>query len=120
MPLHPLRHRLKRILSRIKSFGYFAPQPVASIAGAITILFQGSIFISGNLSWLNFLTMILAISPFDDRSLSLVPFQEIVDKVQAGAYKAEPSRVFAFEEIAEAHRVMEASQAAGKLVVTGA
>ena len=56
----------------------------------------------------------------DAYPLSLVPFQEIVDKVQSGAYKAEPSRVFAFEEIAEAHRVMEASQAVGKLVVTGA
>ena len=52
--------------------------------------------------------------------LSAVPFQEIIEKVQAGVYRATPSRVFAFEEIAEAHRVMEASQAAGKLVVRGA
>jgi NADPH:quinone reductase-like Zn-dependent oxidoreductase len=52
--------------------------------------------------------------------LSEIPFQEIVSKVEAGTYKAEPSRVFAFDEIAEAHRVMEASQAAGKLVVAGA
>ena len=51
--------------------------------------------------------------------LSAVPFQEIVDKVQAGVYRAKPARVFAFEEIAEAHRMMEASQAAGKLVVRG-
>jgi NADPH:quinone reductase-like Zn-dependent oxidoreductase len=55
----------------------------------------------------------------DAYPLSLVPFQEIIDKVEAGIYKAKPSRVFAFEEIAEAHRVMEASQAAGKLVVAG-
>jgi NADPH:quinone reductase len=52
--------------------------------------------------------------------LSAVPFQEIVEKVQAGVYRARPSRVFAFVEIAEAHRVMEASQAGGKLVVRGA
>jgi NADPH:quinone reductase-like Zn-dependent oxidoreductase len=52
--------------------------------------------------------------------LSAVPFQQIVDKVQSGVYKAAPSRVFGFEEIAEAHRVMEAGQAAGKLVVAGA
>jgi NADPH:quinone reductase len=51
--------------------------------------------------------------------LSAVPFQEIVDKVQAGVYRAKPARVFAFEEIADAHRMMEASQAAGKLVVRG-
>jgi hypothetical protein len=53
-------------------FGYFLPQPVSAIAGVITILFQGTIFLSGNLSWLNFLTMILAISTFDDRALSAI------------------------------------------------
>jgi hypothetical protein len=56
----------------IVPFGYFLPQPVSAIAGAITILFQGTIFLSGNLSWLNFLTMILAISTFDDRALSAI------------------------------------------------
>src|SRR5215831_4454668 len=34
-------------------FGYFLPQPIASAAAIVTILFQLSIFISGNLSWLN-------------------------------------------------------------------
>ncbi len=56
----------------IVPFGYFLPQPISSIAGLITIAFQGTIFLSGNLSWLNFLTMILAISTFDDRRLSLL------------------------------------------------
>jgi NADPH:quinone reductase-like Zn-dependent oxidoreductase len=52
--------------------------------------------------------------------LSAVPLQEIVDKVEAGHYQARPSRVLAFEEIAEAHRLIERSEAAGKLVVAGA
>jgi NADPH:quinone reductase len=52
--------------------------------------------------------------------ISAIPFQEIVAKAEAGIYRAKPSRVFTFEEIAEAHRVMEASQAAGKLVVARA
>jgi NADPH:quinone reductase len=52
--------------------------------------------------------------------ISAIPFQEIVAKAEAGIYRAKPSRLFAFDEIAEAHRVMEASQAAGKLVVAGA
>ena len=56
----------------IVPFGYFLPQPVSAIAGAITILFQGTIFLSGNLSWLNFLTMILAFSTFDDRAISAI------------------------------------------------
>jgi hypothetical protein len=56
----------------IVAFAYFLPQPVSSIAGAITIVFQGAIFISGNLSWLNALTIVLAFSTFDDRSLSIL------------------------------------------------
>ena len=52
--------------------------------------------------------------------ISLVPFQEIVEKAAAGVYRAKPARVFVFEDIPEAHKVMEASQAAGKLVVRGA
>jgi NADPH2:quinone reductase len=35
----------------------------------------------------------------------------------AGRYQAKPSRVFRFEEIREAHRVMDANQAKGKMVV---
>jgi len=58
----------------IVPFGYLLPQPISSIAGLITIAFQGTIFLSGNLSWLNFLTMILAISTFDDRALSRLGF----------------------------------------------
>jgi len=43
-----------------------------------------------------------------------------VADVEAGVYQAKPVGVFGFEEIAEAHRVMEAGQAGGKLVVLGA
>jgi len=52
--------------------------------------------------------------------ISAIPFQEIVTKAETGAYQAQPARVFAFEEIADAHRVMDAGQAGGKLVVAGA
>jgi NADPH:quinone reductase len=49
--------------------------------------------------------------------LSDVPLQAIAEKVAAGRYKAKPSRVFRFEDIREAHRVMEANEANEKLVV---
>jgi len=52
--------------------------------------------------------------------ISAIPFQEIVTKAETGAYQAKPARVFAFEEIAGAHRAMDAGQADGKLVITGA
>jgi NADPH2:quinone reductase len=46
-----------------------------------------------------------------------VPMQSIVDKAAAGIYKAKPARVFKFEDIREAHEVMESSAANGKMVV---
>jgi NADPH:quinone reductase len=49
--------------------------------------------------------------------LSDVPLQEIANKVEQGRFNAKPSRVFRFEDIREAHRVMEANEAHGKLVV---
>ncbi|OOF93187.1 hypothetical protein ASPCADRAFT_408013 [Aspergillus carbonarius ITEM 5010] len=49
--------------------------------------------------------------------LSDVPLQAIVKMVADKKFKAEPSRVFKFEEIQEAHRVMEANEASGKMVV---
>src|ERR1700758_5143677 len=49
--------------------------------------------------------------------LSDVPLQTIASQVAAGRYKAKPVRVFRFEDIREAHRVMESNQAGGKMVV---
>jgi len=49
--------------------------------------------------------------------LSDVPLQEIAQDVAAGKLKAKPARVFGFEEIREAHRIMEAGEAGGKMVV---
>src|SRR5262244_2032882 len=49
--------------------------------------------------------------------LSDVPLQAIAADVEAGRYKAKPTRVFRFEDIREAHRVMESNEAKGKMVV---
>ena len=51
-------------------FAYFLPQPFAGIAGVVTIAFQLTIIASGNLSWLNWLTLILAFSTLDAKFLS--------------------------------------------------
>lgn len=49
--------------------------------------------------------------------LSDVPLRDIARDVAAGRLQVRPSRVFGFEEIHEAHRVMEANEAVGKMVV---
>ena len=49
--------------------------------------------------------------------LSDVPLQDIARQVAEGKLDAKPSRVFSFDQIREAHRVMEAGEASGKMVV---
>jgi hypothetical protein len=53
-------------------FLYFAPQPVAAMAGLATICFQGWLMLTGNFSWLNALTIVLAVSTFSDGTLAAV------------------------------------------------
>jgi NADPH:quinone reductase len=48
---------------------------------------------------------------------SAIPMQQIVDRVADGTYKAKPAKVFPFEQIADAHRLMESNSANGKIVV---
>jgi hypothetical protein len=72
---------------------YFAPAPLCYWAGGLTILFQITLILSGNLSWLNYITIVLCIPCFDDRLLGrlisivhFVPMQiTFVHKIAVGA-----------------------------------
>lgn len=48
---------------------------------------------------------------------SAIPMQQIVDRVSGGSYKTKPVKVFPFEQIPDAHRLMESNSANGKIVV---
>jgi hypothetical protein len=50
-------------------FGLFAPEPIAAVAGALIILHQLLLIVSGNYAWLNWLTVVLAFAAFSDRTL---------------------------------------------------
>jgi len=45
-----------------------------------------------------------------------VPLQQVAADAAAGRLDVKPTRIFRFEEIREAHRVMEANEARGKMV----
>ena len=51
---------------------YFGPAPICYWAGGLTILFQITLILSGNLSWLNYITIVLCIPCFDDRFLTRI------------------------------------------------
>jgi hypothetical protein len=82
-PLSWWFHNLPKSLHRVEvvanhaaqlvvPFGLFAPQPVADVAGAIIVVTQLWLIVSGNFSWLNVLTITVAFSAFDDRFLNAI------------------------------------------------
>ncbi|KAK4447203.1 chaperonin 10-like protein [Podospora aff. communis PSN243] len=82
-------------LDPIKDFN-----PLLQMASGVHLSFFGS-FVFGN----------------PEFPLSDVPLRKIVKAVADGKFDAKPFKVFAFEEIQEAHRYMEEGLAKGKMVV---
>lgn len=74
--------------------------PLLRMAGGVNLNFFGS-FVFGTPGF-----------PLPD-----VPLQDIARQVAAGRLDATPSRVFGFDRIREAHRVMESGETGGKMVV---
>ncbi|KAI0106999.1 GroES-like protein [Nemania sp. FL0031] len=50
-------------------------------------------------------------------SLSNIPFQEIVRKIEQGKWDARPARVFEYQDIVNAHRALDSHDVGGKIVV---
>ena len=75
--------------------------PIADLPSGVQLSFYGSTFVLGT----------------DDFPLAEIPLADMIAKAEAGRYQAKPVRVFGFDQIVEAHRVMEQGAAAGKMVV---
>jgi hypothetical protein len=75
--LPPSVHHAGVVINHVVELGvpflYFLPQPFAAIGGIATIVFQGILIAGGNLSWLNWLTVVLCIPTLDDRWWSWLP-----------------------------------------------
>src|SRR5690242_7983060 len=80
-PLSWWFHRLPRPLHRIEVLGnhaaqlvapvaLLAPQPAAMWAGVVIVATQAWLVASGNFSWLNAVTIVLAIAAFDERAFA--------------------------------------------------
>jgi hypothetical protein len=70
----------------------FWPRIARHIAGVIIVLFQINIILSGNLSFLNWLTITPALACFDDGFLSKVLPRRLVHKAEIATTNAEPSK----------------------------
>jgi hypothetical protein len=78
---------VNHIVEVLVPFAYFAPQPIAAIAGLVTIAFQGVLIVSGNLSWLNWLTVVLCIPLLHDTWLSWLPVHPPADLQAVPAFQ---------------------------------
>jgi len=63
-------HKVETFFNHVTQLGIiwfiFTPQPIASIASLLIMLSQSYLIISGNYSWLNWMTIFLAFSGFSD------------------------------------------------------
>ena len=71
----------------------FGPRHVRHIAGALLITFQIFLIVSGNLSFLNYLTIIPFLACFDDTFLRHFLPRAVVQRAERAAKESEPSRI---------------------------
>ncbi|MCW2730225.1 MAG: conserved hypothetical rane protein [Mycobacterium sp.] len=69
-PLHRVEVAGNHVVQLVVPFGLLAPQPVASAAAMIIVVTQLWLVLSGNFSWLNWLTIVLAASVVDTSTVS--------------------------------------------------
>jgi hypothetical protein len=70
----------------------FGPRVARHAAGMVIVLFQLNIILSGNLSFLNWLTIVPALACFDDGFWKRILPQRLVQKAQAAAESAVESK----------------------------
>jgi hypothetical protein len=71
----------------------FGPRTARHIAGVLLVSFQIILIISGNLSFLNYVTIIPFLACFDDTFLGRILPKSIVQRAATAAEESEPSRI---------------------------
>src|SRR5947207_11609202 len=71
----------------------FGPRHARHIAGVLLVIFQIILIISGNLSFLNYVTIIPFLACFDDTFLGRILPKSLVRRAEKAAQQAKPSRV---------------------------
>src|SRR6266513_1569098 len=71
----------------------FGPRMARHIAGVLLVTFQIFLIISGNLSFLNYLTIIPFLACFDDSFLRRVLPKSLVKRAEQAAQESQPSRI---------------------------
>ena len=70
----------------------FGPRVARHVAGMLLVLFQVVLIVSGNLSFLNWLTIVPALACFDDALLGRLLPRRLVDRARRDAAETRPAR----------------------------
>ena len=76
-PFHRMEVAGNHFAQLVVPFGLFAPQPIATVCAAIIAVTQFWLVLSGNFSWLNLLTIVLALSAVDPSVLGITSSAEV-------------------------------------------
>src|SRR4029077_13928604 len=66
LAVHELGAAFNHLVEVVAPFGLFGPRRVRHVAGVLVVVFQFVLILSGNLSFLNWLTIVVALAAFDD------------------------------------------------------
>ncbi|MFZ4301824.1 lipase maturation factor family protein [Streptomyces cinereoruber] len=69
-PLHKAEAAANHVVQLVVPFFLFAPQPVATAAAGLMVVTQLWLVLSGNFAWLNWITIVLALSAVDASPLT--------------------------------------------------
>src|SRR5213082_1239178 len=90
---HKLETLWNHFVELIVPWFSFGPRTARHIAGTLLVLFQIFLIISGNLSFLNYLTIIPFLACFDDTFLRHFLPRGVVKRAERAAQQSEPSRI---------------------------
>lgn len=80
---HKLGTAFNHLVEVLAPFGVFGPRRVRAVAGALIVAFQSILIASGNLSFLNWLTLIIGLACFDDQLFLRALPRRFRDRLQA-------------------------------------
>jgi hypothetical protein len=90
---HKLEILWNHFVEMIVPWFSFGPRMARHIAGVLLVLFQVILIISGNLSFLNYLTIIPFLACFDDTFLRHFLPRALVKRAEEAAAQSQPSRI---------------------------
>jgi hypothetical protein len=92
---HELGTLFNHLVEVAAPFGVFGPRPLRVVAGVLIVVFQSILIASGNLSFLNWLTLVIGLACFDDQLWLRALPSRVRERLQArltSVADAEPSR----------------------------